>query len=66
MYLSMMNLGDCHDPKGLEDMCVAGAVRNYTTQLMHYREGSSDRRCMNYVDENKFYILVILSFNFFT
>lgn len=35
---------DCHDPKGLEDMCVAGAVRNFTTQLMHYREGSSDRR----------------------
>lgn len=34
---------DCHDPKGLEDMCVAGAVRNFTTQLMHYREGSSDR-----------------------
>ena len=40
----MMNVGDCHDPKGLEDLCVAGAVQNFTTQLMHYREGSSDRR----------------------
>ncbi|KAJ6826974.1 endonuclease 1 [Iris pallida] len=35
---------DCHGPKGLEDMCVAGAISNFTMQLMHYREGSSDRR----------------------
>ncbi|PKU85904.1 Endonuclease 1 [Dendrobium catenatum] len=35
---------DCHDQHGNEDMCVAGAVRNFTEQLMHYREGSSDRR----------------------
>ncbi|KAJ4976219.1 hypothetical protein NE237_001325 [Protea cynaroides] len=35
---------DCHDPHGVENMCVAGAVQNYTSQLMHYKEGSSDRR----------------------
>ncbi|OVA13911.1 S1/P1 nuclease [Macleaya cordata] len=35
---------DCHDPHGSKDMCVAGAIRNFTTQLLHYREGSSDRR----------------------
>ncbi|XP_058085120.1 endonuclease 1 [Magnolia sinica] len=35
---------DCHDPHGKENMCVAGAVRNFTSQLLHYREGSSDRR----------------------
>ncbi|KAK1324776.1 Endonuclease 1 [Acorus calamus] len=35
---------DCHDPKGLKDMCVAGAIRNFTSQLMHYRDGTSDRR----------------------
>ncbi|KAK1303228.1 Endonuclease 1 [Acorus calamus] len=29
---------DCHDPKGLKDMCVAGAIRNFTSQLMHYRD----------------------------
>lgn len=26
-------------------MCVAGAIQNFTTQLSHYREGTSDRRC---------------------
>ncbi|KAG0451174.1 hypothetical protein HPP92_026560 [Vanilla planifolia] len=35
---------DCHDLNGAEDMCVAGAVRNFTSQLMHYHHGSSDRR----------------------
>ncbi|KAI8525430.1 hypothetical protein RHMOL_Rhmol13G0230000 [Rhododendron molle] len=35
---------DCHDPHGLKDMCVAGAIQNFTTQLSHYREGTSDRR----------------------
>ncbi|POO03669.1 S1/P1 nuclease [Trema orientale] len=35
---------DCHDPHGLEDMCVAGAIHNFTSQLSHYREGTSDRR----------------------
>lgn len=35
---------DCHDPHGQEDMCVAGAITNFTSQLMHYREGSGDRR----------------------
>ncbi|KAL5579337.1 hypothetical protein UlMin_011779 [Ulmus minor] len=35
---------DCHNPKGLEDMCVAGAVLNFTSQLLHFREGTSDRR----------------------
>ncbi|XP_052202069.1 endonuclease 1 [Diospyros lotus] len=35
---------DCHDPHGVEDMCVAGAIRNFTTQLSHYKEGTSDRR----------------------
>ncbi|KAI0498848.1 hypothetical protein KFK09_019744 [Dendrobium nobile] len=35
---------DCHDPKGTEDMCVAGAVSNFTTQLLHYHHGTSDRR----------------------
>ncbi|WOK96556.1 senescence-associated protein 6 [Canna indica] len=27
-----------------EDKCVAGAIRNFTSQLLHYKEGSSDRR----------------------
>ncbi|XP_042490053.1 endonuclease 1 isoform X2 [Macadamia integrifolia] len=35
---------DCHDQHGLKDMCVAGAVQNFTSQLAHYKEGSSDRR----------------------
>ncbi|MCD9645273.1 hypothetical protein HAX54_034099 [Datura stramonium] len=35
---------DCHDQHGVKDMCVAGAIQNFTTQLSHYREGTSDRR----------------------
>lgn len=35
---------DCHDPHGTKDMCVAGAIQNFTSQLSHYREGTSDRR----------------------
>jgi hypothetical protein len=37
--------GDCHGPDGAEDMCVAGAISNFTSQLMHYKHGSADRRC---------------------
>ncbi|XBI96028.1 hypothetical protein VPH35_032367 [Triticum aestivum] len=36
--------GDCHDPSGAKDMCVAGAVANFTSQLMHYKQGSADRK----------------------
>jgi hypothetical protein len=37
--------GDCHDPSGAKDMCVAGAIANFTSQLMHYKQGSADRKC---------------------
>lgn len=40
----LTNIGDCH-----EDMCVAGAVKNFTSQLSHYKEGTSDRRCKRLV-----------------
>ncbi|GLU23076.1 hypothetical protein SLE2022_391080 [Rubroshorea leprosula] len=35
---------DCHDPHGVDGMCVAGAIQNFTLQLLHYREGTADRR----------------------
>ncbi|KAK4797813.1 hypothetical protein SAY86_030139 [Trapa natans] len=35
---------DCHDQHGQQNMCVAGAVKNFTSQLLHYKEGTSDRR----------------------
>ncbi|KAK2644169.1 hypothetical protein Ddye_019364 [Dipteronia dyeriana] len=35
---------DCHDPHGLKNMCVVGAIQNFTSQLLHYREGTADRR----------------------
>lgn len=38
-------LGDCHDQHGQKNMCVAGALQNFTSQLLHYKEGTSDRRC---------------------
>ncbi|KAM1384676.1 hypothetical protein EV1_036451 [Malus domestica] len=34
---------DCHDQHGVKNMCVAGAVQNFTSQLSHYTEGTSDR-----------------------
>ncbi|GKV45898.1 hypothetical protein SLEP1_g52925 [Rubroshorea leprosula] len=36
---------DCHDLHGVGGMCVAGAIQNFTLQLLHYREGTADRRC---------------------
>ncbi|XP_031249430.1 endonuclease 1-like [Pistacia vera] len=35
---------DCHDSHGVKDMCIVGAIQNFTSQLLHYREGTSDRR----------------------
>lgn len=35
---------DCHDTHGGKDMCVAGAIKNFTSQLSHYHHGTSDRR----------------------
>nr|XP_043626609.1 endonuclease 1 isoform X2 [Erigeron canadensis] len=35
---------DCHDTNGGKDMCVAGAIKNFTSQLSHYHHGTSDRR----------------------
>ncbi|KAJ1273012.1 hypothetical protein BS78_06G247500 [Paspalum vaginatum] len=35
---------DCHGPDGAKDMCVAGAIANFTSQLLHYRHGSADRK----------------------
>ncbi|XP_057998363.1 endonuclease 1 isoform X1 [Hevea brasiliensis] len=28
----------------VKDLCVAGAIQNFTSQLLHYREGTTDRR----------------------
>ncbi|KAK9267924.1 hypothetical protein L1049_010361 [Liquidambar formosana] len=35
---------DCRDQRGVEDMCVAGAIKNFTSQLLHYQDGTSDRQ----------------------
>ncbi|KAM0944320.1 hypothetical protein DsansV1_C11g0107581 [Dioscorea sansibarensis] len=32
---------DCHDNKGVKDMCVVGAINNYTEQLRSYGDSSS-------------------------
>ncbi|XP_054800950.1 endonuclease 1-like isoform X2 [Prosopis cineraria] len=33
---------DCHDSNGVQGMCVAGAIMNFTSQLLHYEEGTDD------------------------
>ncbi|KAL6567443.1 hypothetical protein OROGR_001111 [Orobanche gracilis] len=38
-----VNEWDCHDPHGSKDMCVAGAITNFTNQLSHYRHRTADR-----------------------
>ncbi|XP_047330243.1 endonuclease 4-like [Impatiens glandulifera] len=35
---------DCHDTKGQEKRCVTGAINNYTTQLMSYKDTYSSKR----------------------
>lgn len=47
-----MVTGDCHDQQGLKNRCVAGAIKSFTSQLLHYQEGSSDRKCQLNVPEN--------------
>lgn len=32
---------DCHNSKGEKNMCVAGAINNYTTQLQQYKDPSN-------------------------
>ncbi|KAG6398925.1 hypothetical protein SASPL_140397 [Salvia splendens] len=32
---------DCKDEDGIQDICVAGAINNYTTQLLSYQDTSS-------------------------
>ncbi|XP_028788728.1 endonuclease 1-like [Neltuma alba] len=45
MPLIKVNIASsCHDSNGVQDMCVAGAFQNFTTQLLNYKEGSGDRR----------------------
>ncbi|CAM8912895.1 unnamed protein product [Rhodiola kirilowii] len=33
--------GDCKDENGIKDRCSAGAINNYTSQLLNYNGGSS-------------------------
>jgi hypothetical protein len=34
-------LGDCKDEEGVKGRCVAGAINNYTSQLLTYGSSSS-------------------------
>lgn len=51
-----METGDCQDQHGLENMCVAGAIKNFTSQLLHYQEGTSDRQCQSKPENCKSWI----------
>lgn len=42
-----LQLGDCKDEDGIKDRCVAGAINNYTTQLLSYRDSSSTCKLSN-------------------
>lgn len=45
---------DCHDSHGTKDMCVAGAIQNFTNQLSHYQHGTSDRRRKKLINSRQF------------
>lgn len=48
MYSSII-LGDCHDSAGHKDMCVTGAIYNYTKQLVSsYQDSNSRLKCKCY------------------
>ena len=39
-------IGDCHDSAGHKDMCVTGAINNYTMQLASaYQETNLKLQC---------------------
>ncbi|KAL8226307.1 hypothetical protein R6Q59_000145 [Mikania micrantha] len=40
-YYEMMHAGDCKDEDGVMGRCVAGAIKNYTTQLLEYGKQES-------------------------
>ncbi|KMZ72487.1 hypothetical protein ZOSMA_162G00060 [Zostera marina] len=48
---------DCHNPQGNKDMCVAGAINNYTAQLQTYtdsqRTGCKHSKSLNSFCTNK-------------
>ncbi|XP_020268524.1 endonuclease 4-like [Asparagus officinalis] len=41
MLLPHFFIGDCHNPKGQQGMCVVGAINNYTEQLRGYGDSSN-------------------------
>ena len=36
--------GDCEDDDGVKDRCVAGAINNYTSQLLAYKNNAISAR----------------------
>ena len=54
-------------------MCVAGAIANFTSQLLHYKHGSADRKCKQsragcvvvYLNQLVLYLYVFLPSNHF-
>lgn len=39
--------GDCKDENGEKGRCVAGAINNYTSQLLSYNSHSSQPKCIS-------------------
>lgn len=60
-FWSFRNAGDCHNPRGDRDMCVAGAINNYTAQLQTYtdshRIGCKHYKPLNSFWTNRFYLI---------
>lgn len=59
-------IGDCHNAKGQQGMCVVGAINNYTEQLYSY--GDSKNTCKTNamtIYHNNFEVkLVLFGFEF--
>lgn len=44
--------GDCRDENGILGRCVAGAINNYTTQLLSYGNRAADSQCKLFGDQS--------------
>lgn len=43
---SYPSIGDCHNSAGQKNMCVSGAINNYTMQLMSaYKDSNMESKC---------------------
>lgn len=57
--------GDCKDEDGLKGRCVAGAINNYTNQLLTYNSATSQAECKSILTRNYAFVLPLPLYLFY-